>query len=163
MMANAIPCKSACDWLGARHGARHGEKDTSLKSKASSLFSVHEGLHGRARVWAHTAHLGHQFKGHLRKHCLTILFISLRLALGGCSLAPLELLLEVGVENTLTYNIYRENTYMYLYTYTYTYMYVYRYIGKTLYGTVYTVRAVAVSGEGGKGGGEGGVLIYIHS
>ena len=40
---------------------------------------------------------------------------------------------------------------MYLYTYTYTYMYVYRYIGKTLYGTVYTVRAVAVSGEGGKG------------
>ena len=63
--------------------------------------------------------------------------------------------------------IYRENTYMYLYTYTYTYMYVYRkliyrYIGKTLYGTVYTVRAVA-GGEGGKGGGEGGVLIYIHS
>ena len=51
----------------------------------------------------------------------------------------------------MTYiHIYRENTYMYLYTYTYTYMYVYRYIGKTLYGTVYTVRAVAVSGEGGR-------------
>ena len=43
-------------------------------------------------------------------------------------------------------------------------MYIW-YIGKTLYVTVYTVRAVAVavSGEGGKGGGEGGVLIYIHS
>ena len=39
MMANAIPCKSVCDWLGARHGARHGEKDTT-QSHVSQIKSV---------------------------------------------------------------------------------------------------------------------------
>ena len=54
-----------------------------------------------------------------------------------------------GGEGGVLIYIHRENTYG-KYVDIYTYIYIW-YIGKTLYGTVYTVRAVAVSGEGGKG------------